>query len=249
MKKIKATLLEPDIRKIIYDGHVIKIDFNRKISIDGYIPIMVQTSLKNKKIKIMTGVIDENLNVIVPIREKVVSKSDFEKENFSINISIYEGSKALYETKDAVYLINLKTVRFKKEEDDYIPNGYYFKFKSVKEIGNGKIIVYLENKSFVYDVINNKIDSLIFNFIKPSINHKGYYDAFFEKTNDNVSPLLIHFIIDNNFWISQEAFLNEEVLAVVPSFANTKQEILKYCDDCYNTYCGFLEEGLCKVLQ
>lgn len=248
MKKIKAKLLEPDIRKIIYDGCVIKIDFNRKISINGYIPIMSQTSLNNNKIKIMTGVIDENLNIVVPIRERIVSKDDLEKENFNINIYIYENGKALYETEDAVYLINLKTVKFNKEED-CIPYGYYFKFKSVKDLGNGKIIAYLQDRSFIYDVLNNEIESLLFNFIKPSIDYKGYYDAFFKKENGNATPLPIHFIIGNNFSISQEALLNEEVLALIPCFTNTKQEILRYCDDCYNTYCDFLEEGLCKILQ
>lgn len=249
MKKIKAKVLKPDIRKIIYDGYEIKIDFNRKISVNGYIPIMAQTNLSDDKIKIITGIIDEDLNVVVPLRENVISKEELENKNFGINISIYQNGKALYETENNVYLIDLKTVKFNKENDNYIPSSYYFKFKCVEDIGNGCIIAYLENKAFIYDVVNNEIESFLFNYIKPSINYKGYYDAFFEKENDNVSPLLIHFIIDKGFWMSEEALLNEEALAVIPSFVNAKQEILKYCDDCYNTYCDFLEDGLCKTLH
>lgn len=250
MKKVKANILKPDIRIINYDGYKIKIDFNKKICIDGYIPIMASTILEDGKYEIMTGVIDENLNVIVPLRKKIVTKEELESLDIHINISIYKGNKALYELNDKVYLINLNTVKFNKENDDYIPTGYYFKFDHVKDMGNGLIIADIGNRAFLYDVINNRLESMLFNYIKPSNIYKGYYDAFFKKDNENVSPLLIHFLIDRDFLISEEALLNEEAAAIIPPEINKKNELLKYCDDCYNLYCNsFEEENPCKTLQ
>ena len=46
---------------------------------------------------------------------------------------------------------------------------------------NERLLSYIMNR----DVVNNEIESFLFNYIKPSINYKGYYDAFFEKENDN----------------------------------------------------------------
>jgi hypothetical protein len=250
MKKIKAKASKPNIKEINYKNYKISIDFNRTISVSGYVPIMGVTILNDGQLEIITGVIDKDLNFIVPLREKVISKQDLENKRFGINIILYSNAMAFYETKEAVYLIDLKTVKFSKENGEYIPNGYYLKMKSVLDIGDDMVIIYLENKAFLYDVINNEIKSMIFNYIRPSKYYKNCYDAFIEKENVNVSPLSLRFTIKSDFELSRNVILNEETVAVLPDSTNKKEDILKYCDDCYNSYFdAFDEEAECKRLH
>lgn len=250
MKNKKAKVAKPNIKKINYENFTINIDLNRVTSIGEYIPIMATAGINDDEVVVITGVIDKKLNVIVPFRKKVMTKQELLERKFGINIILYENAMAFYETKDCVYLIDLNTVKFEKVNDEYIPSGYYFKMNSVIEIGNNKVIVQKNNKAFIYDVMNNEIKSMIFNYIIPSKYYKNCYDAYMEIKNVNISPLILRFTIKSDLELSRNVILNEETVALLPKFANKKQDILKYCDDCYNTYFdAFDEEAECKRLH
>ncbi len=237
--KIKVKIRKPNMVDILYDDKIIKIDLKKAKFIDGYMPIISVKENTDETLDVTTTIIDEDLNVIVPIRTSKVSKESFKNYDFDNNVVVFKNKKAIYKVnKDEFYLINLKNVTFYEEEGKFIPSNSIFKMTGYYLIDSDKIIVYAPYFSYIYDVCNNVRKSMIYNFIEPSLNCENMYFAYYiDNENTYSKPLIIQMLIDDHGGIFNEALVNDSVLAVLPNcIIGNKIKTIRYCDDCYNTY-------------
>lgn len=231
-----------NIRIIDIDGVGIRIDLDNMYVFEDLIPVRCFDEISNNKYITYSVILNKNFEVVVPLRDELVSKEDINNFMFEKDILIYQGKKAIYFDKDACYLIDLNTVKFNKIGDDYKPSGYLLKAESVYNIGDGKVIFYLTEKAFIYDVVNNKFMSNIYDYINVADNlYIAYY--FFE--NENINPTSISIYIDKDYNLIREAIIHDMIRVLIPGRFN-KKEIIKYADSCINEYYNSFKDEKCK---
>lgn len=236
------------VRKIYVDDYELELHLDRLTIVNGYIPIKIASDVNETSAYVITGVLDKNMNIVVPFRKKLVSKTDVSNGEIGINVNIFENDRAIYEFDNQFYVIDLKTTGFKKMENDFVPSGYYFKFDYFFNNGDGKIVGYYGDRAFIYNVINNKFESKIYNYIKQTENPK-YFVAYLKGKNDNIEPFYVSIIIGDDFYRSDVAMISGGNIVYLPKSLKSNLEIKKYCDDCYNTICELIkDDGPCKTL-
>lgn len=236
-----------------YGNFEVTINLNEIVNIDGYIPVLYAEEIDNNEILVVTGVLDGEYNIVVPFRKNVVSSEDFDKYNFDNDVSVYENKKAIYKVNEnRFYVINLENVEFTKVDGAIIPQNPIVKMMAYYGIDDENIIVYMKDYAYMYNIVQNKVISDIYNMITPNEEHDELFSAYYIKEqNKYVDPLIIEMLITNDGGIATEARLNKQVLAILPDrILGNKEEIIKYCDDCFNTYIeDGMKEDYPKVLQ
>lgn len=243
--KIKLKKKEKDI-KIISDGkYSFEVDFNKVKSSGDFHPIIcVKDKGKDKKY-VYTCVIDSKGNIIVPIREKLITDKELEDLNFETDIIVFPNNKAIYTHENHTYIIDLNEVYF----DGLMPLDYVLELTSAYITGTDTIIAYLNDKAFLYNVVNTEMESIVFDFIKPVEDdvNKFIGHIFFE--NKYVEPSMFTIEISKGYNMSKEIFINNELIALTDN-NKTRSELIEYVDNCYNDYLENQEGDLgCKVLM
>lgn len=245
MKRINARIKQPKIKEIRYQNYSIKIDLNNIIEIDGFIPIMSYKELEDNNYEVYTGVINKNFEVVVPIRREILSKSKLLDDELTINLMLFKSGNLIYQCSDNCYLIDLNNVRFNNE----VPNNYILKFLAYYNIGNGSIIVYNKDNSYIYDVYNKKEKGLIYDYIKPSNTFKDLYEAYFSKKENDVVTLSMSLLMNDDGIPADEIIVNN-ILKVYPLYEmyDEKQKLINYCDECYDLFLS-QNGALCKKVN
>ena len=206
--------------------------------IDGYFQIMSVKEKDEEHYEVTTGVIDEEFNVVVPLRKEVVLKNDFNNYEYNNDVSLYSNKKIIYRLgKNEFYLIDLQDTCFELENNKYVPKKYLKKFSAYYGIDDEKIIMYFKDSACIYNVLENKPVSNMYDFIEKHEEYEDVYLAYCYSINKYSNPFLVQLEINSNFGIYQEAMVNEAFLTILPSSVlGDKNKIIKYCDDCYNYY-------------
>ena len=240
--KIKSVKVK-EFEEVYIDNKKIMVDKYRDY--EGYKTIFQAEKIDDDNYNVITGMLDKNMNVIVPIREEVVSEDDY-LGNYSKNVVMpLAGKKVLYGYDNNCYLIDLTNAKFDKNNK---PLNYIFKFKMVRVIDDENIIIYLPKKSFIYNTKENKFMSKIYNFIKTDEN--GFNAYLVNENNKYTKPLYIKIPMDYNLNLTNVALLDENVKVMIPKdILNDNNKIIKYCDDCYNSYKEKREDDICKILK
>lgn len=248
MKKIKCRLLEPKYETIILDDIEFKIDLNRKDTYKGYTPIMAVKNVNSDEHILFTAVLDENLKPVVPLRKEKVTTKQLENNEFNYDVMIFDNDKAVYINEDYCYLINLKDVEFEKTGEKYIPKNYILKFRALYNDGTNVIVVYNENTSFLYNVNEEKKESKVYDYIKPT-KKQGVFLAYYLVKNKYFYPLFAELEIEKENKIHNKVLLNENtVLYPGEDILKNKSKLVKYCDSAYNNFAQEKEDKKCKRL-
>lgn len=246
MEKINVKLRNPVIKVIKYKDYEIKINLNDVIKIDGFIPVVSNKKINDSSYEVYTSVLDSNYNVVVPIRKEIISLQRIQDDDLTINIMLFKNGKSIYQTDEYCYLVDLNSVLF--DEND-IPVNEIMKFRAYYSIGNGKVIVYNEDNSYLLDINNNKINGFVCDFIKPSTTFKDLYEVYFSKKENGILTLAMMMHMNDDGVPSEEVIVNN-TLIVYPFYETfeNKEELVKYCDDCYDE---FIKTGgiLCKQIN
>ena len=93
---------------------------NKKVMVDkyndyeGYKTIFQAEKIDDDNYNVTTGMLDKNKNVVVPIREEVLSEDDY-LSNYNKNVVMpLAGKKVLYRYDNNCYLIDLTNAKFDK---------------------------------------------------------------------------------------------------------------------------------------
>lgn len=231
-----------DIKVIINEENI--------INIDGFIPVYSVNELDDDKYEVITGVIDEQFNLIVPFRSTVATETEIEEFNLLNDVNVFKGGKAIYRVgENRFFLINLKEVKFRKEHNDYVPTNFEHAFIAYCALGDGKIIMYHNSSAYLYDVYNDNILSIRYDFIKESDEEDSFEAYYMYDKNKYVNPLPICFKMDFDGNVLNEVLINNELIVIVPEkILYTENDLKKYCDDCYNSYFEDIDD-YSKVLQ
>lgn len=212
----------------------INIDSNKK-----FYEVYNVRKLSDDKIEVITGTCDSNKNGVIPFRKEIVTLEDYIDCTYNINIIYFNNDKALYETRDKRnYIIDLNNVKFKKEENDFIPINPIKQIYSCFIIDDENIIECELDGTRIYNVSNDKYLSLNYNFINFSETYDDSYDAFYILRNNKYSdPLILRLFLDKNFNLSNEVVIND-LLVVYLNNEIIKDEhlIKKYCDNIFTDY-------------
>ncbi len=250
MKKIKANIYHEDIKEIISNGYSIKIDVNGRILLDGYTAIISANAINDNLYDVYTGVIDKDLNVVVPIRKSKANKEELDNNDVANGLMLFDNGRLIYRQGDDMYLVDLHDTKFKKVKDGYVPDKYILKFAAYYSIGNGKIIIYNEEDSFIYDVNNNKRESNTFSFVA---HIKGITNKFYGYNvinNKYCYPLYARSLIGYDHDIKNEIVLNEKLkIYASDDIIKDNDKLIKYCDDCYNDYIECGDKNCSKIIQ
>lgn len=239
--------------KLSWQEFEVVINPNDIINIDGYIPILSTRNIDDNVIEVITAVIDEDYNLVVPFRKSIVSKEDFEKYNFDNEISVYKNKKAIYRVNEnEFYVIDLEKVEFVYLEGVIMPKNPIKQMALYYGINDEKIIMYTKDQACMYDITQDKIISNIYNAIKPyEENEKLFLAYYLTDKNKYVNPLIIEMLITTDGGIVNEAILNKEISVVLPdNILGNKKKTIKYCNDCFNFYVEDKDDyDYSKVLQ
>ena len=221
------------------NGIIASVSLDNLLDNNKFIPVYNVNELPNDKVEIITGTIDKKLNVIIPFRKSVVLLSDFLEEKYENHINYFDNDKAIYqETDNRFYVIDLNNVIFDFINNKFIPSNFIKQIYSYYIIDNKNIIEYSLNNATIYDVSNDKYNSLTYDFIKDNNKFLNGFDAFYIYYGNKYSnPIIIQLLIDKANNISNKVIIND----VFEVYLNNEiikdgNLIKKYCDSCYNDY-------------
>ena len=60
------------VRKIYVDDYELELHLDRLTIVNGYIPIKIASDVNESSAYVITGVLDKNMNIVVPFRKKLV---------------------------------------------------------------------------------------------------------------------------------------------------------------------------------
>ena len=220
-------------KRLIFDGYIATIDLDEADIIDGYIRFLVRIKNDNANYKVYTGILDCDMNFIVPLRKEIVSNEACNEGYYSNHALLYPNKRCFYLDKDGCYLLDLNNISFSKKNDLYVPNNYIIKCDDIYDIGNGKVIILNRNEKgndYIYDVVNNYISSNLYDVIVPSKKYPGMYDAYlFFNDNENFS-MEAKLLIDDCFDIEDEVEINGIIAACYPYYVLADNDLLKEDD-------------------
>ena len=246
--------MENKKKEIVFDNYKATFDLDKVNIIDGYIAFLVGIEKDSGLFEVFTSILDEDLNFVIPLRKEIVSKVVMENEDYSNHAILFKNKRCFYLDKKSCYLVDLSDVKFTKQDDLYIPDKYIIKCDGIYDIGNGKVIVYNDNKKcYIYDVDNNYVSSNYYDAIVPSKEHDGMYDAYlFFKDKDNFE-IQTKLLIDDEFDVDNEVEINGVINSYLPSCVLADNELLKNeLIESYN-YSNYLlkedDKKLCKKIR
>ena len=150
------------VKEIKYNDLSISINLDELSFIDGYAGLL-GVVIKDNKYEVITGVIDEKFNVIVPFRKDEVSFEDFENNNYKNDVLVYKNKKAIYKVDDEeYYIINLDNTTFKKIYNSIVPINPIRRVNDYYGIDENNVILYSNGDSCLYDIINGKVLSKVY---------------------------------------------------------------------------------------
>lgn len=246
MKKKEARLIT------LKCGNIdVTVDVNEFMNEDAIAPIAIEVITNDKKIKVLTGVVDENLRTIVPFRCSLVTCEELDVSYFENNVIVYQNKRAIYHAaKDEVYVIDLSNVTFKRIGNKVIPDNYLIKMDGYSIINDKCIIVYKDafttnGQSYIYNVDEDKKMSITYNYILVDPDEATkFYGGFVMDVNRYVNPLFVTIKIncDDGKPISNEVFLNkhyldgamldDQIRLFLPKrIMGDKEKVIKYCDE------------------
>ncbi len=173
----------------------------------GYCPIYFQV-----EDFYYSGVIDADYRTVVPF---VCEESE---EDFSVT-TIFKNDKAIYGVKNReFYLIDLKKVQFKKQEDCIIPIQYEMKFDAYDDLDDTKALLLQNQEFFLYDVSLGKPLSFPFHYMERKDNDIWSYLYVVPKIEAPTSVLCCKMDfngkIDHHVWINNiSAWYNDASFA------------------------------------
>lgn len=238
-----------NFKRFLVDEDEVIVDLDCLIFIDGFASFMSSKRISNDMYAVYTAVLNESYEIVVPFRKQILTKAQYENTDCKVLVVVYEGKKAIFQTKDYFYVINLQNIKFKKESYEYIPCDYINKFISYYNMGNGKIIAYEQETAYIYDVVNGKINGFICDYMEPSNRYKDCYEAFISLKQNGIITLMVRMMFDDNGNAKDAVFVNDSIIAypLIDCF-DDKDKLLKYCDDCYNEYIN-MGDMLCKTVS
>ena len=223
--------------------------------VDNFINIYYYNKINNDNYEVITGVIKDKNKIVVPFRKRIVSKEAFLNLESKINVLLFNNGKALYETDEYCYIINLNDVAFNKKGNQLIPNKSIYKFPFCYGIDDDNLVMYLDNgTSFIYNVNNNKIKSFIYDHIEILSEDDCTFKALMEPKEGYITKYEVSCAIDNEGNIISEllindAFNNAFIAWPTKDSLKNKKSFIKYCDSCYDDYIKNRGDEICKILQ
>ncbi len=259
-----------EAKKICLDcfGSKVIIDVNDFMNEELVAPIAVEASFKDKTIGI-TGVVDDSLNVIVPFRMSEISHEEFDNLYFKNAVNVYKNYHAIYHAgDDDIYVIDLKTVTFKKEGNKIIPENYLIRMDSYNVINYDYIIVYKDvfksyGESYIYNVSEAKKIGDTYNFVAVGEGEpRKFYAGFVTTNNEYIKPILVMFEIgpntgmpiDNKVLLGKRylegTLLSYEVKISLPKrIVGNKKEVINYCDNYLNLYVKMMRSEVKGIIN
>ena len=235
-------------KNIIIDNIEFQINLDDVDYIFDYIPIRAVYPFEGEYYIVFTTILDKEFNPVIPLRKEIISLADLLEEQARYDILIFKNHKIIYINGEYAYLINLKETKFIEQDGEYIPNKYILKFNAVYNLGNGKIIVYDKNNSFIYNVDEEKKESKNYTFIKPSDTPDVFVAHHFIK-NKYFYPLFAELKIGYENKIYGELKLGENIFLTPPkSLLKSKTKLIRYCDSYYNDLVEKGKERKCRKL-
>lgn len=157
----------------------------------------------DNSIKFLSFVTNNKNEVVVPLRI-IITGNDNKDIAAIFKSHVLKNDKALYTDENNIsYIINLKEVRFDKR---CTPTNYIIRFNAYFYINDSKIIIYVDNLWYLYDIIKEKVMPFSFDELRYDPENNKLYGirniVHFNKT------INICFIINKDGSISNEVFVN-----------------------------------------
>lgn len=229
------------LRKGLHEGTIEIDDYELSIllhldklnKIDGLYEIRYVDDLDDD-LEIITGVIDDNLNQVIPLRKEKITKSAFDKERNVRYIKLFPNKKVIYKSgKNECYIVDLTNTEFVHKDGKDIPKNYVKKFDFWYDLGDGNIICSISGKFVLYDVVNLREKSVEYDLIIPELDDNNSLTAFYVSKDFSINiKMTLHLdgTIDNN------ATLNGVLELYIPNnIVGDKAAIIDYAISCLDT--------------
>ncbi len=201
--------------------------------IDGLYEIRYVYALDDD-LEIITGIIDDNLNQVIPLQKEKISKSDFGTGRNIHYVKLFPNKKAIYKAdKNECYIVDLTNTEFVHIDEKVIPKNYVKKFDFWCDLGYGNIICSRSDKFVLYDVVNLREKSVEYDLIIPESDDNNSLSAFyvFKEFSINIK-MTLH--LDGS--IDSKASINNVLDIYIPNdIMDDRQAIIDYAISCLDT--------------
>lgn len=218
------------------------INMNDLVKKDGLYQIAeIEFDEEENSYMVVTGIIDENLNELLPVRLEKVKKEVFEVNKNSREISLYNNKMAIYKAQEnECYVIALDKVSFQLSDGMDIPLNPIFRMEYYVKIDNDIIIAFYKDKAWVYDVSNRRQIGNIYDFIIP----ENECFAVYYITEEYGFSMNVKLSMKKDGTVGTEAHINNAISVTIPkSKLNSRSEVLSYCFSCIESVITPLNQG------
>lgn len=216
----------------------LKLDLNELEKKDGmYNVSYIFYSHKENFYEIVTGILDENFNQVIPLKRQTISKKDYDESGSKINLGLFNNKKIIYTVNRESYVLDLNHVLINDED---VPLKYIRKIDFWHNLDGEKIICCVLNKFYLYDVSKDKVLGSVYDNMLPNKNGKlyvyyhGNIGVLMEM--DLTGKLSVDATIIDAQGNKLDVFLPNNVMG-------NKELTLKYCYDCISSINYFGDMG------